>query len=83
MPLVAFCGGVRVLAAADVIAGRLVTGHDLYVDEYEAAGATWVGDDVPPVVDGTIITTVRGQYHSVQICEVIAEVIESRMQGGE
>jgi putative intracellular protease/amidase len=69
--VVATCGGVRVLAAADVIDGRTVTGYDLYASEYEAAGATYAGDDVPPILDGNILTSAHGRYYCRQIAETM------------
>jgi putative intracellular protease/amidase len=69
--VVATCGGVRVLAAADVIAGKTVTGYDTYSAEYVAAGATWAGDDVPPILDGNILTSAHGRYYCHQIAETM------------
>lgn len=76
----AFCGGTRVLAAADVINGVTVTGHPNYEQEYLDAGAIVVGMDpaVPPVVDGNIITSRRGQYYAVQVCDVMQELLDER-----
>ena len=46
--LYASCGGVRVLAAADVLDGHQVTGEALFMEEYAAAGAIYVGGGNPP-----------------------------------
>lgn len=73
----AHCGGTRVLAAADVINGVRVTGHGLYEDEYIAAGGIYVGNPSPPVLDGNILTVVRGQYYSYQFCDAVAAAIDS------
>ena len=75
----AFCGGTRVLAAADVINGVHVTGHDHenYLPEYAAAGAIFVGNPVPPVQDGNILTCVRNQTNSALVCEVMRTTIDS------
>jgi putative intracellular protease/amidase len=77
--VVSFCGGTRVLAAADVINGVHVTGYDhpTYIQEYEDAGAIYVGNPVPPVLDGNILTSVRNQFHSGRICEMIATAVDS------
>jgi len=75
--VLAGCGATRVLAAADVLQGIHVTGHSLYVDEYEAAGAIFVGNPVPPVVDGNIMTSVRCQYYIYQAFEIMAAAIDS------
>ena len=75
--IVAFCSGTRVLAAADILNGVLVTGHPNYLQDYLDAGAIWAGDDVFPVLDGNILTTRRGQYYSPQVCEVMRTAIDS------
>lgn len=72
-----FCGGARVLAAAGVIAGRHVTGHANYVQEYVDAGAIYVGNPVAPVLDGNILTCVRTQYYCRQFVERAEAVIDS------
>jgi putative intracellular protease/amidase len=76
--VVATCGGVRLLAAADVIAGRTVTGYALYAPEYIAAGATYAGDDVPPILDGTILTSAHGRYYCQQITETMRAYFAAR-----
>ncbi len=73
----AWCSGVRVLAAADVIDGKNVTGHPNFQTEYEAAGATYLGSGIPPVTDGTIVTCTRGQYYNIQNCDAVASVVEA------
>ena len=72
----AFCGGTRVLAAADVIQGRRVTGHPTYQAEYIAAGAEFV-ETTPPLLDGNILTSRRGQYYCHQVCDVMAAAVDS------
>ena len=74
----ATCAGVRVLAAADVLQGRQVTGALRYQAEYEAAGATYLGADHAPVIDGSIITTVRGNYYHPQITQAITTVLQNQ-----
>jgi putative intracellular protease/amidase len=83
LAVAAWCAGVRVLAAADVIDGRNVTGHPNYQAEYEAAGATYLGSGIPPVTDGTIVTGTRGQYYNIQNCDAVAAVIARDLEGGE
>ena len=69
--VVATCGGVRVLAAADVIDGLTVTGYAAYADEYTDAGAIWAGDGVPPILEGNILTSAHGRYYCNQIAETM------------
>jgi putative intracellular protease/amidase len=75
--VVACCGGSRVLAAADVIAGVTITGSPTFLQEYLDAGAIWAGDPVPPVLDGNILTSRRNQYYSVSLVEMMRTAIDS------
>jgi putative intracellular protease/amidase len=77
--VVATCGAVRVLAAADVIDGRTVTGYALYSQEYIDAGATWAGDNVPPILDGNILTSAHGRYYCQQITETMRAYFAARI----
>jgi putative intracellular protease/amidase len=70
----AWCRGTRLLAAADVIDGKRVTGNADYVSEYTAAGATYMGT-VPPVTDGNIVTIIRSYYYRSEGCEAIYDAI--------
>ncbi|MGY5880981.1 MAG: DJ-1/PfpI family protein [Candidatus Thorarchaeota archaeon] len=70
----AWCRAVRVLAAADVIDGKNVTGRADYQAEYEAAGATFF-ELVPPVTDGNIITSVRSTFYREETCNAIAAAV--------
>ncbi|GAA1125721.1 type 1 glutamine amidotransferase domain-containing protein [Nocardioides aquiterrae] len=49
------CHGGWILASADAVRGRRVTGYAPIEDDLVNAGATWVSDE-PAVVDGHIIT---------------------------
>ncbi len=70
----AWCRAVRVLAAADVIDGKNVTGRADYQAEYEAAGATFF-ELVPPVTDGNIITSVRSTFYREETCNAIGAAV--------
>ena len=78
----ATCSGVRVLAAADIIQGRKVVGKEKFQAEYEAAGAIFLGEDHPPVVDGPVITTVRGMYYHHHNNQAIALAFEQNTAAG-
>jgi hypothetical protein len=80
--LSAACSGVRVLAEADVIQKRKVVGSPRFQDEYESAGAIFLGKDHPPSIDGTIITGARGLYYGFANCQAIATVIENNQPKG-
>jgi hypothetical protein len=70
----AWCRGVRVLAAADVIDGKNITGNADYEAEYVAAGATF-NELVPPIIDGNIVTGVRSRFYRSEMCQAIATAI--------
>ncbi|MGY5858719.1 MAG: DJ-1/PfpI family protein [Candidatus Thorarchaeota archaeon] len=70
----AWCRAVRVLAAADVIDGKNVTGRADYQAEYEAAGATFF-ELVPPITDGNIITSVRSTFWREETCNAIGAAV--------
>ncbi len=75
----ASCGGVRVMAAADIINGVNVTGTPYYQTEYTNAGANYLGSNIPPVIDGNIVTTMRGQYYFNQNMEAIKTALENKI----
>lgn len=54
-PVAAICHGPQMLAAADVLTGRTITGYPKIRDEMTAAGAHFV--DEPVVVDDNLITS--------------------------
>jgi hypothetical protein len=70
----AWCRAVRVLAAADVIDGKNVTGNADYEDEYIAAGATFF-ELSPPIIDGQIVTSVRSRFYRMETCLALAQAI--------
>ena len=75
----ATCAGVRVLAAADIINGVEVTGRIQYKSEYEAAGAIYLGENIPPVIDQNIITSMRGQYWNKENIEAMSTALEQQI----
>jgi hypothetical protein len=72
----ATCAGVRVLAAADVLDGVKVTGSIQFKSEYDAAGALYLGEKIPPVIDQKIVTCMRDQYWNKENIEAIATALE-------
>lgn len=79
----ATCAGVRVLAAADVLNGVTVTGRSNFQNEYIAAGAIYLGPDIPPVIDGNIVTSTKGMYFNTEIIEAISTAIENQSEKGD
>lgn len=82
IPVISSCAGSRVLAAADVVRGKTIIGNPEFKEECEEAGATVVEKDHPPIFEGSIITTARGMYYSVQNCMALATAIEERQPKG-
>ncbi len=71
------CHGSRVLAAADVIAGKEVICADKYRGEIENAGGIFVEKEHPPVIAGNIVTGARDQFNNFVNVQAIATVIEN------
>ena len=72
-----FCTGVRVLAAANVINGKVVTGNPNYQSEYVAAGAIWAGKNKPPQIQENIVTCSAGDFFNIQNCAAILRTAAS------
>lgn len=70
----AWCRAVRVLAEADVINGKNVTGHLDYQSYYESAGATFF-EGSAPIIDGNIVTSVRSRFYQAEMCFAIATAL--------
>jgi hypothetical protein len=78
-----WCRGVRVLAAADIVRGKRVVGHADDREAIQAAGGVYLGNDHPPVIDGTLVTGVRSYFYRAQTCDAIRAAIQERSRGGE
>ena len=70
--LYASCGGVRVLATAALLDGHQITGEAQYQAEYETAGAIYLGEGLPPIIDGNIVTSQQGLHYNLDNCEAVA-----------
>jgi len=82
-PVFATCAGTRVLAAAGLLEGRRIAGHEKFRALWDEAGAEWLGQDHPPVTDGNVITSTRGLYqHVINVMEIGA-AMESSDERGE
>jgi len=73
------CTASRVIAAADIINGKDITGHASYATEYTNAGANYLGPALPPVIDGTLVTTTRGQYYMFQDIEIAITALSEQI----
>lgn len=91
--IAAWCRGVRLLAAADIIRGKKIIGHFDYFDEYRAAGANYIeysfkwnngnkqfNNVTPPLRDGNIITTVRSLFYRNEMCQLIRIAVEENRE---
>lgn len=74
----AWCKAVGVLAKADVIRGKNITGHARYESEYLAAGAIYTPDS-PPIRDGNIITSGSPWNYLNATCELIASACYEKL----
>jgi len=81
------CAGLRVFAAADIINGVQVQGrpgnNNEFLQEYLDAGAIYLGQSLPPVIDGNIVTTMRGQNYYQPNIEAILTAYRALHAGGE
>ncbi len=75
----AWCHGVRVLAAADVVRGRRIVGHAADKDTIEAARGIFVGHDHPPVTDGRLVTGARSYFYRARNAEAIRAAMLERL----
>jgi len=78
IPIFASCAGVRVFAALGLLNGTSVTGSGKYRDEFEAAGAVFLGVDPAPQIVGNLITSSRGQYNNVPNGVALSTAMEFR-----
>jgi len=86
VPVYAMCSGVRVLAAAGVLKGKKVVGSPRFQDEYEKAGAVYMGNDrndSGPLIDGNIITAARGQFYDYSNSMAIMTLLENNIKTGQ
>ena len=79
-PVAAVCHGLQILAAADVLEGRRVTGYPAVGPEMEAAGAEWVDADMDEaVVDGSLVTAPAWSAHVAWLSEFLG-VLGTRIE---
>lgn len=76
----AVCHGGWILASADIVKGRQMTGYTPIRVDVENAGATWV--DEPVVTDGNIITS-RTPVDLHHFGAALVAYLEADVQGGE
>ncbi len=73
-----WCRGVRALAAAGVVHGRRIVGHMDDKDAIEDAGGTFVGQDRPPIIDGTLVTGARSYTYRAKNADAIRQAVLAR-----
>ena len=83
IPVSTICSGARVLAAAGVIDGKRILGQPPFKQEYDRAGAIFLGKDFPPQIEGCILTGSRDQYYHYFISLALSTMIEERGRRGE
>ncbi|NHJ38738.1 MAG: DJ-1/PfpI family protein [Asgard group archaeon] len=70
----AWCRAVRVLAAADGIDGKNITGNEDYASEYIAAGATFYSN-YPPIICDNIVTMTGTQAYMTDMLKAMTQAI--------
>jgi deglycase len=79
-PIAAICHGVQLLAAADVIRGRSVTGYPACGPEAKAAGAEWMDTPVDGAhVEGNMVTAPAWPAHPAWLARFL-EVLGTRIE---
>ena len=73
-----WCRGVRVLAAAGVLRGKRVVGHEDDAAFIEQAGGVFVGQDHPPITEGHIVTGARSYTYRAKNADAIREAVRAR-----
>ncbi len=74
----AWCRGVRVLAAADVVRGRQIVGHEDDKAFIEQAGGIFIGQDHPPITDENLVTGARSYYYRAKNADAIKKAVQAR-----
>jgi len=77
IPLAAWCNGVQVLAAADVINGVKVSVPADNADECLLAGAIYNGKQESPIEDHRIITCGDDTEYCREMCDLIRKTVEN------
>jgi len=77
LTVTAQCSGPRVLGEAGILAGKSVVARDRFATYLENLGAHYLGAEYPPVVDGNVITAVRGLYYSREYTDAIASLVQA------
>lgn len=81
-PIAAICHGVQLLAAADVIRDKEVTGYPACAPEIRLAGAHWVETEITDAVaDGTLVTAPAWPAHPAWLAKFL-EVLGVRVEHG-
>jgi deglycase len=81
-PIAAICHGLQLLAAADVVRGKEVTGYPACGPELRLAGARWV--DIPvdqAIADGALVTAPAWPAHPAWLAKFL-EVLGTRVEHG-
>ena len=79
-PIAAICHGVQLLAAADVVRGKEITGYPACAPEVRQAGGKWV--DTPldqALADGVLVTAPAWPAHPAWLGKFL-DVIGTRIE---
>jgi putative intracellular protease/amidase len=73
-----WCRGVGVLAEAGILQGKQVVGHEDDRGAIEDGGGVFVGQDHPPIIDGTVVTGARSYHYRAKNADAIRQAILAR-----
>lgn len=71
-----WCRAITVLAEADLLDGIKVATHADYEQLVTDAGGIYMGDNIPPIVQGNIITSVRSSFYRTEMCETTKLMVD-------
>jgi protease I len=81
-PIAAICHGLQLLAAANVVRGKEVTGYPACAPEVKLAGGSWVDTPInEAIADGSLVTAPAWPAHPAWLAKFL-EVLGTRIEHG-
>lgn len=81
-PIAAICHGLQLLAAANVVRGKEVTGYPACAPEVKLAGGRWIDTPVnEAIADGSLVTAPAWPAHPAWLAKFL-EVLGTRIEHG-
>lgn len=76
-----WCRAITVLAAADLLQGVKVATDSDFEQLVIDAGGIYMGDNIPPIVQGNLITSVRSSFYRTEMCETTKTMVDVHRGG--